>query len=428
MSRKLGWKITTLIATFIGLFIATLAVLLHTGMNKPKAPAAVALAIPKKNSRHAQHNEKVKLSVWHKVIVRRGDTLSSIFYRLKIGQPDLLAVTKEHKSITTLHPGETLYLQTDAKNHLQSLKYPLSSIKTLHLARQGDQFVSQINKKPETATLSFKSAVIHHSLIDAAAHAGLTHKMISQLETIFGGSINFARDIRAGDHFSILYQEYYVDGKKVRDGNIVAAKFTSRGKVYKALRYTYPINHSGYYAPNGHGIEPRFLRTPVHYKRISSRFSYRRMDPVIHKMRPHLGVDFAARSGTPIKSIGDGRIVFIGRDDGYGNAIRIRYGSHYQALYAHMRRFAKNMHLHEYVHKGEVIGYVGETGWATGPHLHFGFFVNGIARNWLAMKLPTGTSIPHSYLARFTAKSKRLLAELQVYQDTQLAVNDTKTP
>lgn len=426
MTRKLGWKITILIVTFMVFLIATLVILLHNDVSKLKSkPTTVALSISKTTSLHTKHSTKTKLA-WHKITVQRGDALATIFNRLNIKQSDLFMVVKHHKKITMLHPGETIYLQIDAQHHLQGLKYPLSSIKTLQLTRQGGQFMSEVNKKSETATLSFKTVVIDHSLIDAANHAGLTRKMIGQLETIFGGSINFARDIHAGDRFSMLYREYFVNGKKTRDGNIIAAEFTNRGKTYKALRYTYPIDHSGYYTPDGHGVEARFLRNPLHYKYISSRFSYHRMDPVVHRMQPHLGVDFAARKGTPIKSIGDGRIVFIGKDDGYGNAIRIRYGRHYEGFYAHMNHFAKNMHLHKYVHKGQVIGYVGETGWATGPHLHFGFFINGIAKNWLAMKLPTGVSIPRSYMKGFAATSKRLLATLQLYQNTELAANNTK--
>jgi len=405
-----------------------LAIISHHSSSKSTMPSNVFLSLPKNATAHQKEHIKIKAKQvnWHKLTVRRGDTLAGIFSRLKIKQSDLLLVLKSDKRIVMLHPGQTIYIKIDNKHDLQALKYSLNTVKTLELTRQNDQFVTNIKKKPETTALSFKSVVIHHSLIKAAKEAGLTTKIVHQLEKIFGGSINFSRDIRAGDRFSILYQEYYVDGKKIRNGNIMAAEFTNQGKTYKALRYTYPMNHSGYYTPNGHGVEPLFLRKPLHYKRISSRFSYRRMDPVVHKLRPHLGVDFAAPSGTPIKSVGDGRIIFIGRDDGYGNAIRIRYGRHYVALYAHMRRFAKNMRIHKYVRKGEVIGYVGETGWATGPHLHFGFYVNGIAKNWLAMKLPTGAPVPRHYKNQFETLSKRLLAELQLYQDTELAANNTK--
>lgn len=402
--------------------------LTHHRSNKLTPQSRAFLSIPKYVMHHHKKSVKVEKTSWQRLTVRKGDTLASLFTRLKIKQSDLLLLLKSNKNVANLHPGQTLYFKIDSKHTLQGFKFPLNRLNTLKLTRQNDQFASIIKEKSEAKALSFKSVVIHHSLSAAAKKAGLTTKLVHQLEKIFGGSINFARDIRAGDRFSILYQEYYVDGKKVRNGNIMAAEFTNQGKTYKALRYTYPVNHSAYYTPNGHGVEPLFLRKPLHYKRISSRFSYRRMDPVIHKMRPHLGVDFAAPSGTPIKSIGDGRIVFIGKDDGYGNAIRIRYGRHYVALYAHMRHFAKNMRLHKYVSKGEVIGYVGETGWATGPHLHFGFFVNGVAKNWLAMKLPSSAPIPHHYENQFKAESKRLLAELQLYQDTELAANSTKIP
>lgn len=172
-------------------------------------------------------------------------------------------------------------------------------------------------------------------------------------------------------------------------------------------------------------MEARFLRAPLHYKRISSYFSYNRYDPVLHKIRPHLGVDFAAPLGTPIQSIGEGQIIFTGRDGGYGMTIKVRYGHHYLALYGHMLRFAK-LHLNKWVHKGEIIGYVGKSGWSTGPHLHFGFYINGKPQNWLAMKLPKDQSIPRKYEKPFLNTAKQLLAELHLHQDTQLASNNMK--
>lgn len=360
---------------------------------------------------------------WQKVVVKKGDTLAAIFSRLKIGQGDLIRLIKQHKSLAALRPNETLYFQIKPPHQLFALKYPLSTAKIMMITRQDKHFAGKIYHKPVTTTLAYKSLTIHHSLSQDAKKAGLSYQMISELQTIFGGKVNFSRDIHQGDRFDFLYQEKSIDGKKYRDGDIVAAEFNHRGKVNEAIRYTYPVKHTAYYTPDGRGVEPRFLRAPLHYKRISSHFSYHRYDPVVHKVRPHLGVDFAACKGTPIKSIGDGRVVFIGRDGGYGKAVKIRYGRHYLALYGHMWHFAK-IKLHQWVHKGQIIGYVGETGWATGPHLHFGFYINGKAKNWLAMKLPAGRSIPQNYEKRFLNKAKQLLAELHLHQDTQLAANN----
>jgi murein DD-endopeptidase MepM/ murein hydrolase activator NlpD len=249
--------------------------------------------------------------------------------------------------------------------------------------------------------------------------------MLAQLQTIFKNSVNFSRGVHRGDNFSFLYKEYYVNGKKYRSGDIVAAEFIHDGKTYRAVRYQYSNGHIGYFTPDGHGLEARFLNAPLNYKRISSRFSLHRWDPVLHQVRAHLGVDYAARSGTPIKSIGDGNVIFMGREHGFGRMIKIRYDRHQVALYAHLNRYA-HLQMHQFVHKGEIIGYVGESGWATGPHLHFGFYVDGKPCNWLAMKMPTGQSIPARVRKQFLATSRQLFAQLQLYRDTQLAVNNAK--
>lgn len=407
------------------LVVATNAAIMATFFHHPSAPPdkLQTLAIAPSKQMPSFPAATKKSIPWQKTVVQNGDSLAKIFQRLNISQADLLQLVKQHKEVAMLHPRRVLYFQTNSQHRLEGMKYPIDQSKTLILQRDHNNFIGKIYHKPETTTLSFKSGTIHHSLYRTAEQVGLTHTMLKQLQTIFGGSINFARDIHAGDRFAFLYQEFYIDGKKVRTGDIVAAEFTSRGTTHRAVRYTYPISHTGYYTPDGHAVEARFLRAPLRYKRISSRFSYHRLDPVLHLVHSHLGIDYAARPNTPIKSIGDGKIIFIGSDGGYGKTIKIRYGKHYRGLYAHMRRFAKNIKLHQYVRKGQIIGYVGETGWATGPHLHFGFYINGIAHNWLAMKVPRGKSIPHSYQVRFIAASKKLLAELHLYQETQFAAN-----
>ena len=426
MTGKPSWKAITLLT--IAIALATTAVI---GYHRHRAALTshhtTPVVIPKPSAdtpfRHLTAWFK-KQPPWQNVVIARGDSLARLFSRLKIDPSDLPRVLKAHKTLTLLHPGDAIYFQVNSTHQLQGLKYPLNAIDTLILKRDKNRFSSHIEHKTLTSTLAFKSGVIHRSFTRAARNAGLTASMRHQFETIFAGTINFSRNIHTGDRFAFLYKTLFADGKKVRNGDIVAAEFISQSKTYHAIRYTYPIAHTSYYTPTGRGVEPRFLHTAVKYKRISSHFNRHRMDPIVHRIQPHLGIDYAARSGTPIKSIGDGKVIFIGRDGGYGNAIRIRYDRHDVALYGHMWHFAKNLKRHQYVHKGQIIGYVGETGWATGPHLHFGFYVNGVAKNWLAMKVPTEQSIPRSYHARFLNASKRLLAELSLHQGTELAENN----
>ncbi|ACJ19089.1 peptidoglycan DD-metalloendopeptidase family protein [Coxiella burnetii] len=416
-----GWKSTIVIFTVIPLLFVALASLLYAHAS----PNTNQLTLNEPHSITIVKNIDNSNSDWKKIIIKKGDTLAAIFNRLKINQKDLVQLAKQYKSLTALHPNQTLYFQIKPPHQLAALKYPLSSAKTLIIKRENNRFISQIDQKPITTALGYKSVTIHHSLNQDARNAGLTYRMQKELQSIFGGQINFSRDIHRGDRFEFLYQVEYVNGKKYRDGDIIAAEFSHRGKTYQAVRYTYPIAHTAYYTPDGRGIEARFLHAPLHYTRISSRFTYHRLDPILHKIRPHLGVDFAARFGTPVKSIGEGRVVFIGRDGGYGRTVKISYGHHYLALYGHLSRFAK-IKRHQWVHKGQIIGYVGESGWATGPHLHFGFFIDGKAKDWLAMKLPTDQSIPRSYETRFHKEARQLLAQLHLHQDTELAANNMK--
>ncbi|WP_264435217.1 M23 family metallopeptidase [Coxiella endosymbiont of Dermacentor marginatus] len=421
--KKIGWKSTVLIILFaVGLILIILIRLffIHT----PKLVKQLILntsaplnIVKKMNKSDLQ---------WQTILVTRSNTLTTIFSHFKINQRELAQLFKQNKFLTVLHLREKLSFQFNSSHQLMAFQYPLSIVKTLIFVRQGNNFIKKTITRPVTTTLAYTSVVIQHSLIQDAKKLGLTSQMLRELQTIFGGKINFMHDLRRGDRFDFLHQENCINGRKYRNGNIIAAEFIHRSKIEQAIRYMYPINHIAYYNSNGHSLSARFLSAPLqHYKRISSYFSYHRYDPVLHKIQPHLGVDFAAPLGAPIKSIGEGQIIFMGCKGGYGRTIKIRYNHHYLALYGHMLRFAK-LHLHEWVHTGQVIGYVGKSGWATGPHLHFGFYINGKPQNWLAMKTTLDQSIPQKYEKSFLRMAKKLLAELHLRQDIQLAVNNTK--
>ena len=414
-----GYKSTISIIIAVSVALITLTGLLYA--YAPSNNKTIALNFQKT----AQSLKKIDthLLKLKKIIVQKGDSLAVIFTQLKINQRDLLQVIKQHKLLATLYPHQILYFQIKLPHQLMAIRYPLSTDKTLMIIREGKHFTKKISRNPISTTLVYKTFTIYHFLSRDSKKAELTARMLHKLQTIFRRKVNFSRDLHQGDRFNFLYQEEYIDGKKYYDGgDIIAAEFIHQGKVSQVIRYTYPIQHTAYYTLDGRGIEASFLHTPLHYKRISSYFSYHRFDPILHQIRPHLGIDFAANIETPIKSIGEGNVVFIGKDGGYGRTVKVGYGRHYVALYGHMSRFEK-IKLHELVHKGQIIGYVGESGWATGPHLHFGFYVDGKPRNWLTMKLPIDQSIPRSYKKPFLATAKQLLAKLHLHQDTQLVAN-----
>ncbi len=318
------------------------------------------------------------------------------------------------KYLNPLLTDHILFLNNKTKTKQMMTQYPIDDSHTFYLYPDNKKFNSDLDTQPSIKHLTYKAATIEHSFAKAALKIGLTQAQIQQVSHIFSSNIDFTRDIHVGDRFSILYNKHYRHSKK---GPIIVATFTNRGHTYKALRFTYPNYHSGYYTPEGHSITPLFLRKPLKYKRISGYFSLHRYDPVLHIVHPHLGIDFAAPMGTKIKSIGHGTVIFQGRKGGYGNAVIIRYNRKYKALYGHMSRFATHQHVGSTVKKGQVIGYVGRTGWATGPHLHFEIYVYGIPKNPLTMKLTDGKSIPKHYLPTFHKTALRLLAELKKKND-----------
>jgi murein DD-endopeptidase MepM/ murein hydrolase activator NlpD len=367
------------------------------------------------------------LGTAHHVTIQHGDTLANIFHQYGLKPATVEAVTAStlaYDKLSTLHPGQKLTLYI-AKHQLRQLIYPYSHDSTLYVDASHAGYKASIKSKPISITLERKTGIVKQSVAQASHDAGMTTSLFHQLHDIFQGTIDF-KQVKHGDHFTILYQEYYIDGKKDHPGDIIAVDFVHNGNHTKAIRYTYPKNHTGYYTPSGRGIKPAFLRCPVtHYKRISSYFTYRRLDPYLHVIRPHLGVDYAAPRGTPVRSIGRGIIAFQGKDHGYGNAIIIRFNKKYKALYGHLQKFAAHQKRGDAVKRGQIIGYIGSTGWSTGPHLHFGFYINGIPKNPLKIKLPRGESIPKSYQAAYQAYTKKMLERLTDSQHVEQTQHGT---
>jgi murein DD-endopeptidase MepM/ murein hydrolase activator NlpD len=369
---------------------------------------------------------------WETVTVRRGDNLSLIFDRMGLSPAVLYQVLHtdgETKALKHLVPGQKLHFHVDDQG-LAALKFDKSLVTTLLVQRDGDSFNSELVTTPLSIRVKEASATINDSLFLAGQEAGMSDNLIMQMVAIYGWDIDFVQDIRSGDHFKLIYQEQYKGGVKVKDGPILAAEFVNRGKAYRAVRYTSPDGHTDYYSENGASMRKAFLRTPVKFTRISSRFSLHRRHPILNTIRAHKGVDYAAPTGTPIKATGDGVVAFLGRKGGYGRAIVLKHGGRYSTLYGHMSAYARHLHAGSRVKQGQVIGYVGMSGLATGPHLHYEFRVNGVHHNPLTVKLPKAKSISKQYLADFKLKTATLLAELDQTENnapTVLAMRD-KSP
>ena len=356
--------------------------------------------------------------------IKSGDSLSTIFKKHGLSANLLHRIvhsSDQAKQLTEIRPGETLHLELSEDDQLLSLRLEHDKIRSLHIKPHEETFSSsELTRQVEVRT-AHTSGIIENSLYLTAQEVGLSENLIMELANIFGWDIDFALEIRAGDRFTVIYQEDYLDGEKLRDGPILAAEFINQGRTYRALRYEDETGNADYFTPEGRSMRKAFLRAPVDFRRISSRFTQERWHPVLGKKRPHRGVDYAAKTGTPIKAAGDGKIIHRGTKGGYGRTVIIQHGQRYTTLYAHLSRYNKKAKKGSKVKQGQTIGYVGKSGLATGPHLHYEFRVNGAYRNPLTIKLPAAKPIAKKYLEDFQVKSEPLLTRLETISRTLVA-------
>ncbi len=319
-------------------------------------------------------------------------------------------------------PGETLKFVLDSDNRqLHRLTYRRNAVHSVVVDILDGQPDATIIDRPLERRIVDASGAIDDSLFASAQKAGLSDQVTLQLAKIFGWDIDFALEIRNGDRFKVIYEADFLDGKKYRDGDILAAEFVNNGRIYRAFRYTTPEGDKDYYDTEGHIMRKAFLRTPVKFTRISSRFTRRRWHPVLKKWRSHKGVDYAAPRGTPIKAAGKGKIIFRGWKGGYGRVIMIQHNRKYTTVYGHMSAFKKNLRNGGHVKQGQVIGYVGSSGLATGPHLHYELRVNGVHTDPLKIKLPKSLKLPSRYMVDFKQTIKPFVAQLEHWNETLVA-------
>jgi murein DD-endopeptidase MepM/ murein hydrolase activator NlpD len=356
---------------------------------------------------------------WQTVRVKAGDTLSAIFEEIGLDPQTLEDVTKLKKnSWTSLRPGQEISFKIDEQNELQGLSFRVSQRENLVVKRVGDEYQAVLEKIIPKRELKHVRLFIQHSLYQAAKKAAIDDKIILEMIEVFNWDIDFTRDIQPGDELEILFEAFNIDNKPAGVGDLLYVKIKNRGKVHEALRYTDPKGHSSYFSPNGQSLRKAFLRTPVKFSHISSYFNLSRMHPILHKIRAHKGVDYAAPRGTPVKSAGDGIVIFTGRKNGYGNVIIVKHSDLYETLYAHLDHFAGAIRPGRAVDQGDIIGYVGATGLATAPHLHYEFHIHGVQTNPLSAKLPQSLPIASRYKSDFKKKASVILAALHPHIST----------
>ena len=361
----------------------------------------------------------------HEIRIKRGDTLSAIFDRLNIEQRQLYQLLSQKQAkqrLSRLQPGQVLEFLLHPVTGLESLRYRIDAVETLEFKRQDQGFDSTLVREQLDRRIGIATGAISSSLFVAGQEAGLTDNVIMQLVHVLGWDIDFALDIREGDAFTVVYDELFSQqGEKVRDGKILAVEFVNRGRKIRALRYENPEGEVGYYSPDGNSMRKAFLRTPVKFSRITSGFSKRRWHPVLHRFRAHKGVDYAAPIGTPVRATGSGKTSFVGRKGGYGKTVVLQHGGKYTTLYAHLSRFARGLRSGQRVRQGQVIGYVGQSGLASGPHLHYEFRVRGQHRDPLRTRLPKAMPLPATYQDDFTAQTRPLIVQLDLLRRAHLA-------
>jgi murein DD-endopeptidase MepM/ murein hydrolase activator NlpD len=383
-------------------------------LNLTVSPDTSHIRPPLKGPVQAPAKIPYKPPAWQTVKVRPGDSLATIFADLGLNAKTLADIRSLKKGVwQKLHPGQQISFKIDNTKELQGMEIKLNPRENLIIKKVGQRYQAFLEKVIPKKKYRFIRTTIHNSLYQTAKRATISDKIILQLIEIFNWDIDFTRDIHSGDNVEILYETFEVDNEPAGVGDLLYIKIKTRGKIHEAIRYTDPKGHTGYYTKDGKSLRKAFLRTPVKYSHISSYFNLERFHPILHKIRAHKGVDYAAPRGTPVKSAGDGIITFTGNKSGYGHTVIVKHTKVYETLYAHLDHFATNTHPGKNVSQGDIIGYVGSSGLATGPHLHYEFHINGIHHNPLSTKLPMSFPIEKKYLADFKRSTQRILAELK---------------
>lgn len=367
---------------------------------------------------------------WHEEIVRRGDNLSLIFKRAGFSDREVhLVVTQaaDGKNLAKIYPGQTIAFQRNTSGELAAIRHVRNALETTAYTLGEDGFSSETLARVPEKRVTSATGVITSSLFLAGQKAGLSHTTIMDMANIFGGVIDFVGDPRKGDTMHLIFEELYLDGEKFDDGQIIAASYTNRGKTFTAYRYTDQQGDVGYYNEDGVSMRKAFLLAPVDFTRISSNFNPRRIHPIYKTARPHRGTDYAAPTGTPVYAAGDGRVIRAGYTRANGNYIFIQHGEQFVTRYLHLHK--RKVKQGQRVSQSQVIGTVGATGAATGPHLHYEFLMNGVHYNprTIHKKLPKAKSLAASEMAQFRESitpNVTALAKLQSETDTRLAMTD----
>lgn len=399
-----------------GVLLAAVATAVAVTPEQPIRAQMVTEQLTFQNSAVLDNSDQIFLS---ETRIESGDTLQQLLKRLNAADLDAVAFLRNSPEATQLRQefvaGRSVFAQTSNQGKLLSLQFPLGDKERMLFISRGNNDTltgTIVSSQTETHTVT-RSAQIESSLFAASDLAAIPDTIAIQMAEIFGSEIDFHRDLRKGDRFTVSYEVEYVDGRPLRTGKIIAAEFINEGRSHRAIWFEQDKDKGQYLSPEGKPIRKSFLRSPLEFSRVSSGFS-RRFHPILKTWRAHQGVDYAAPTGTPVRATGNAIVQFAGNQNGYGNVVILRHDDKHSTVYAHLSRFAKNAKKGGRIAQGEVIGHVGQTGWATGPHLHYEFRINNTPVNPLTVKAASyQANLNPAQLKAFAERSKPALAMLE---------------
>jgi murein DD-endopeptidase MepM/ murein hydrolase activator NlpD len=405
-------------------------------IEKPAAVVAVTPSVkpvllsPSKPVQSPQVASKKEVGEsWIHLNTRPGDSMAIIFKRIGLTGQTLQAVMKNNKHaklLIRIKPNQPIQFLIQHKQ-LERMIIEVNKGETLDITRDGDHFHAILNSQKTNVRERYVSATVQYSLYSTAKRQNIPYKLIQQMTDIFKQEVNLTKEVRGGDRFTIIYQAGYVDNKLVNIGDIVAVTYTHRGVSHRALRHVDANGNAEYFTPDGQSMKQGFSRYPVKFTHINSAFSLSRTHPILHYHRPHKGIDLAAPMGAPIYATGDGRVQHLGYESGYGNVIKIsHHNSIYLSVYAHLSKFKKGLFPGSYVKRGQLIGYVGKSGLATAPHLHYEFHVNHHPKNPKTVPLPHAEPVPRRDLASFRRHADKLIEHLKLFEKKRQGAGEAR--
>lgn len=363
--------------------------------------------------------------LWQADEVRKDDTLSTILERLNIRNAEAIDFLRQAPDASALaaklRPGRSILAKTTEDGKLLELHYQYDWDAALQVKLHNDGYVAEQVQLAQENRTELKSAEIRSSLFAATDAAGIPDAVAMQLVQIFSSDIDFHLDLREGDRFTVIYEAGYSKGEMTTAGKVLAAEFVNQGKTYSALLYRDSNGRSDYFTPDGKALHKTFLRSPLEFSRISSGFTLARFHPVLKRWRAHKGVDYAAPIGTRIKATADGTVAFAGQQGGYGNVVMLQHAGGVATVYGHLSRFAVGLRKGQRIAQGDVIGHVGMSGLASGPHLHYEFRVHGQHRDPLKVALPNTATLTNINQTAFKTQAQPVLAQLALLRNAQTA-------